>query len=399
MASVFFLSAKPGRAAVLVCASAMVFLAVAMGVGRFAFTPLFPLMIQDGLVDSETGALLAASNYLGYLVGALLAAWIGVRPACLLTVGLISIVVVTAAVGWTASTTAWVILRFIAGVMSAWVLVATSAWSLAWLASVGRPNLTGVMFAGVGLGIAAVGLFCLIVPAPGVTSLVMWVRLAMLSAIAVLIPLVLCWLLPIPVVQVIKPVASGSTTVQPNARGLIVCYTLFGFGYILPATFLPELARQFVEDPKIFGWAWPVFGLSAAVSTVAVAWGLKKSNRLNLWAKCHVIMAVGVVLPILWTSLVSVVTAALFVGGTFMVVTMLGLQEARLRAQGNSTVVLGQMTAGFALGQLMGPVASAAIGQLTDDYSIALNVALALSAAGLLISAYYLQHLALARDA
>src|SRR5690625_208763 len=175
------LNIKPGRAAVLVCASAMVFLAVAMGVGRFAFTPLFPLMVLDGLITSEAGAWLAGSNYLGYLIGALLVAWIRVKPFVLLTVGVITTVIVTAAIGWALSLTVWVILRFIAGVMSAWSLVSLSAWSLGWLASVGRPNLSGVIFAGVGLGIAVIGLFCLVVPGPGVTSLMMWVQLAQYS--------------------------------------------------------------------------------------------------------------------------------------------------------------------------------------------------------------------------
>lgn len=194
MSAVLPFKIEPGQAAVLVCASAMIFLAVAMGVGRFAFTPLFPLMVLDGLITSEEGTLLAGSNYLGYLIGALLVAWISVTPSVLLTAGLITTVIVTAAIGWTSSLTVWVILRFIAGVMSAWSLVALSAWSLGWLASVGRPNLSGVTFAGVGLGIAVVGLLCLVVPGPGITSLMMWVQLALFSAIVVVIPLVLCWL-------------------------------------------------------------------------------------------------------------------------------------------------------------------------------------------------------------
>src|SRR5690554_5370282 len=131
--------ANSARTAVVVCVAAMISLAVAMGVGRFAFTPLFPLMVRDGLLNSEAGALLAASNYLGYLVGALLAARIKVRSATLLAIGLISTVVVTAAVGLASSATFWAILRFVAGIMSAWTLVATSAWGLGWLASLGRP--------------------------------------------------------------------------------------------------------------------------------------------------------------------------------------------------------------------------------------------------------------------
>lgn len=375
----------------MVCTAAMISLAVAMGVGRFAFTPLFPLMVRDGLLDSEAGALLAASNYLGYLLGALLAARIKVKSATLLAIGLISTVAVTAAVGWTSSVASWAILRFLAGVMSAWTLVATSAWGLGWLASLGRAHLAGVIFAGVGLGIAAAGVFCLIVAGAGVSSLKMWIELALLAAIAVLIPLAVSWHLPVPVIDAGTPAPQSSLRNAPsNTGGLIVCYTLFGFGYILPATYLPALARQLVDDPQVFGWAWPLFGSAAALSTMVVSWGLKKANRLSVWAASHLFMAVGVLLPSIWASLISVVIAASLVGGTFMVITMIGMQEARARAQGNTTVILGRMTAGFAFGQLMGPVASTAMGRFTADYSTALNHALALSAAGLLLSAFYL---------
>lgn len=381
--------ASPGRTAALVCVAAMVALAVAMGVGRFAFTPLFPLMVRDGLLTGEAGAAIAASNYLGYLVGALAAGRLQVGPAALVAVGLVSTVAATAAVGWTSSVPLWVALRFVAGVMSAWTLVATSAWGLGWLARLGRPHLAGTVFAGVGLGIAAAGLFCLVAAGPRVPSLGMWVQLAGWAGVAVLLPLWAVWRLP----AVSSPAAAHATALPPpSARtgGLVVCYTLFGFGYILPATYLPALARQLVDDPQVFGLAWPLFGLAAALSTILVSWGLRRASRLGVWAACHLLMAAGVLLPRVWPSLASVTLAALLVGGTFMVITMLAMQEARARAEGQATAVLGRMTAGFALGQLLGPLTSAVMGRFTADFATALNHALVLSAAGLLASAAYL---------
>ncbi len=391
MTSLRFPPAGSDRVAVLVCAAAMISLAVAMGVGRFAFTPLFPLMVRDGLLRSETGAMIAASNYLGYLLGALVAARLRVRSATLLAWGLISTVIVTIAVGLTSSIPAWVVLRFLAGVMSAWTLVATSTWGLGWLASLGRPHLAGSIFAGVGLGIAAAGLFCLVAAGPGASSLSLWIALGSLAGLATLLPLAVTRSLPAPATSPGGTVFQG-TPHKPPARtsGLIACYTLFGFGYILPATYLPALARQLVDDPKVFGLAWPMFGTAAALSTVLVAWGLKRAHRLSVWATSHLLMAVGVLLPSIRPSLTSVSIAALLVGGTFMVITMVAMQEARARAEENATRVLGRMTAGFAFGQLMGPVASAAIGRFTADFSTALNDALALSAGGLLLSAFYL---------
>lgn len=378
----------------LVCAAAMIALAVAMGVGRFAFTPLFPLMVRDGLLDAGSGALLAASNYLGYLVGALLASRLTVRPASLLAFGLIATVTVTASVGWTGSVAVWTVLRFVAGVLSAWTLVATTAWGLGWLASLGRPHLAGMIFAGVGLGIAAAGIFCLVAPGFESSALAMWLELGGLAAVAIVLPLFASWRLPAPVSAPASAAPEHAPHPQsaPSSRtaGLVSCYALFGFGYILPATYLPALARQVVDDPHVFGWAWPLFGAAAALSTIVVAALLKSANRAAVWAACHLAMALGVLLPIVWSALSGVIASALLVGGTFMVITMVGMQEARSRVADNPTAVLGRMTAGFAFGQLMGPIVSAAIGHVVSDHTIALDLALALSAAGLLASAWYL---------
>jgi MFS family permease len=385
-------AARPGRVAAMVCLAAMTSLAVAMGIGRFAFTPLFPLMVRDGLLDSQAGAMLAAANYLGYLAGALAAARMRTRPAQLLAFGLVGTVLITAGVGWTGSLFWWAVLRFLAGVMSAWTLVATSAWGLGWLAALGRPGLAGVVFSGVGLGIAAAGLFCLLA-GPSMPSPAMWIGLAVLGALASVLPLVLSRSLPAPAsapVPASVPAPARSRAAAGSAYGLVICYTLFGFGYILPATYLPALARQLVDDPRVFGLAWPLFGAAAAISTVLVSWRLGKANRLGVWAVSHVLMAIGVLLPAVWTSLGSIVVAALLVGGTFMVITMVGMQEVRARAEGQATRALGRMTAGFALGQLAGPLASAGIARLTADHDGALRLALALSALGLLASAVYL---------
>src|SRR5206468_4329769 len=150
--------------------------------------------------------------------------------------------------------------------------------------------------------------------------------------------------------------STAHSDVRPGAyTGVVICYGVLGFGYILPATFLPVLARDVVDNPQLFGLAWPVFGVAAALSTIATAALLGDANRLRVWAVSHLLMAAGVILPTIWLAPVTVAMAALLVGSTFMVVTMIGMQEARARALGNPTALLGLMTAAFAIGQLAGP--------------------------------------------
>jgi MFS family permease len=179
-----------------------------------------------------------------------------------------------------------------------------------------------------------------------------------------------------------------------DERGLVLCYGLMGFGYILPATFLPALARSVVDNPRVFGLAWPVFGATAALSTVLAGWLLRRASRLQVWAASQLAMGVGVLLPSLWRNGGTITASALLVGGTFMVITLAGVQEVRERAPGQATRLVGRITAAFALGQIAGPVLSALLLQVPALREHGLALALQAGAAGLLASAAWLWRLA-----
>ena len=379
---------RPSLSITAVCAIAATALAVAMGIGRFAFTPLLPLMVRDGSLAQSAGAWLAASNYLGYLAGALTASRLALSLPILMRASLAGIVVATAAIGAFDGFAAWMVLRFVAGVLSAYTLVATSAWALQHLARAGSANLSGIVFAGVGLGIALTGLFCVAAAQPGVPAGQLWLELGLLAALAV------ACCSPF-MGRPLETSAPAHSTSHPNVTpgpytGVVVCYGVLGFGYILPATFLPALAREVVDDPQLFGLAWPAFGVAAALSTIASAKHFGHANRLRVWAVGHLIMAAGVTLPSLWLAPVTIAIAALLVGSTFMVVTMIGMQEARARAPDNPTALIGLMTAAFAIGQLAGPVVSGTLDLLPIGHRAALGYALQLAAFALVFSAAYL---------
>jgi MFS family permease len=67
-------------------------------------------------------------------------------------------------------------------------------------------------------------------------------------------------------------------------------------------------------------------------------------------------MALGVASPVMLRGLTGVLLAALLVGGTFMVITMAGLQEARRLAGSRAPALMAAMTAAFAAGQIAGPL-------------------------------------------
>jgi hypothetical protein len=298
------------------------------------------------------------------------------------------IVLATAVMGWTHSVVLWLLLRFVAGLASAWALVSTSVWCLAWFARLRRPAGAGLLYAGVGVGIALAGLYCWHAGATGVAPERLWIELGALSLGGLLVVAAL-----VPRDAAASP-APGAATPGASATGglpwgLVWSYGSLGFGYILPATFLPLLARAVVDDPSVFGAAWPVFGAAAALSTVVAATALGHLSRRHVLAGSHVLMALGCVLPLLHLSAATVLVAALLVGGTFMVASMAGMQEAGSLGAGDPARALGRMTAAFAMGQMAGPMLSSALGGGAQGFG-GLFAALAVGAVALLCSAAWL---------
>src|SRR5262245_51448909 len=184
-----------------------------MGIGRFAFTPLLPLMQADVGLSVKAGSWLASANYAGYLVGALAASRLRVAPLHAILGSLLVIALTTLAMGLTHEFLEWVAWRAIAGIASAFVLVHMSAWSTQRFVSLQRPTLGGVVFAGVGIGIAGAGLLCLALVGIGTTAAQLWSILGCLSAVALLVTVPL----------LLAPVASAAgvdvspTTPAPSA--------------------------------------------------------------------------------------------------------------------------------------------------------------------------------------
>ena len=369
----------------------LVALAVAMGVGRFAFTPLMPLMVRDVTLDAATGAEWAAANYAGYLVGALSASWFARSPRVGLQLGLLGVAVSTLGMAWADLSPAWLgaWLRGLSGVCSAWVMVCASSWCLPELARRGAAAMSGWMYCGVGVGIVLTGTLSWL--GGHQLAWVLWIELALLAALGAAC---VRWALPhsaeVPSGPVAKGVQASAPTVPRHSLGLILCYGAFGYGYIVPATFLPTMARQLVDDPLIFGLTWPLFGLAAAVSVALASRWLAGWPRQQVWAGAQALMAVGTLIPLLQQSLWGLALSAILVGGTFMVATMAGLQLARERMPANPTPLLARMTGAFAAGQMAGPLLVRLMASQNVTQAEALYLANGLATLILLITSLWL---------
>jgi predicted MFS family arabinose efflux permease len=364
-------------------------LAVAMGIGRFAFTPILPLMQAEGTIDVAQGGWLASANYLGYLAGAVTAMGLGIGARGAIRIGLAAVGVTTLLMGLSHHLLAWLALRALAGAASAWVLVFASAWCLERfeaMPAVARAGAGAILFAGVGAGIAVAGVACVFLIMLGVSATGVWIALGALSfAVAALV-----WnRFDGPGGHAAQAGTPSEWTWNGEAFRLVACYGAFGFGYIVPATFLSAMARDALPDPAAYGWAWPLFGVAAAVSTFAAAAWRRRLSERALWIAGHAAMATGVAIPLVMKGIAGVLVSALLVGGTFMVVTMAGMQEARRVAGARGArKLIAAMTSAFALGQVAGPLAVsflAARGAGYEGALVAAAIALVASALALTI--------------
>lgn len=328
-------------------------LAVAMGIGRFAFTPLLPLMQQDAGLTLAQGNWLATANYVGYLVGAVICISVPPRPARAIQWGLLSIAVLTLGMGLTDSFPLWLVLRFLAGAASAFVLVGVSAWAMPILARLREPAWPGRMFSGVGVGICFAGLICLIAGIVALGSRATW---DVLGVIAGVFAVILWHQLAGDGPQAVALAEARPEPLSGQAWLAALCYGAFGYGYIIPATFLPALAHGAITNPAVFSWVWPVFGAAAAVSTALVASCLRTLSPRRLWAYGQVVLAIGVIAPVLVVNLYVLMFAAICVGGTFVVITVAGIQEARRLGGAQAPRLIALYTAAFAVGQIVGPL-------------------------------------------
>jgi MFS family permease len=353
----------------------LVALGIAMGIGRFAFTPLLPMMLAERTLDLTGASLLASVNYFGYLLGAVVCTfqpwiwrrfgWTGpVNGPALVRGGLVATAILTLAMAAHVPG-AWVALRFAAGVASAVVLIYTSGFCLEELARRGEPAMGALIFAGPGMGIFVTGVAAMGLAQLHATAAAVW---AVFGFVAFLLT-ALVW----PVFDAKRGIAAPSSSAGPARQAaapeagagelalLTLAYGLAGIGYIITATFLPVIARQALPGSQWLDLFWPLVGLSVAAGALVVS-RLRSSGDLRLrLSACYVMQAAGVAAGVVSPTLAGFVVGSLLFGLPFTAITYFGMQEARRIRPHTATSVMGVLSVSYGLGQVAGPPLAAAL--------------------------------------
>ncbi|MFC0128926.1 YbfB/YjiJ family MFS transporter [Ralstonia solanacearum] len=362
-----------------VAIAGMIALSVAMGIGRFAFTPILPMMLHDGNVTLAQGSWLATGNYLGYFVGALACMAVRGDAARLTRAGLVATVLLTAGMGVLQGQPAWLVLRFVAGMASALVFVFTAGWCLHRLTELGHAKLGGIIFCGPGLGITLPGLIASGMVALGWHAQSAWIAFGALCAAlsAVVWPTIRPERQPHAPAPV--PGAAGAAPrLDVPTIALTLAYGLAGFGYIITATFLPVIARRVLPAGSIWpDLFWPIFGVGVALGAfLSTRISLARDNRALL-AAAYAMQAVAVAASIAWPTVGGLALSSLLLGLPFTAITLFAMREARRLWPHAVPRLMGLMTAAYGIGQIAGPPLANRLFAATGGFNASLAVAVA----------------------
>ena len=277
------------------------------------------------------------------------------------------------------------VLRFISGVVSAFIFVLASSIVLDKLSTAGKTNWSGLFYSGVGFGIFFSTLFI-----PSLNNLFgwegAWVGLAIVSIILTFF--VWMWLKDSPSTIIKKEEPLKKTQAPPLKwfTWLMVAYGLEGLGYIVTGTFIVSIAENTSTFRIDSSLVWIVAGLGAIPSCVIWSTLAKKQGFVKSLIFSMILQAIGIALPVFWLSQTSLIISALLFGATFMGITTLATTLARQMSPTNSSRIIGYLTAVYAIGQMIGPTIAGVLTSFTQSY----NAALLGAASVVLIGAMFL---------
>ncbi|WP_354570279.1 YbfB/YjiJ family MFS transporter [Glaciihabitans sp. UYNi722] len=328
-------------------------LAAAMGVGRFVFTPVLPLMEAQAHLAPASASAIATSNYLGYLVGAILGIVFPIisRSRNALRISAVALIISLAVMPLTVDVATWVMIRGVAGIASAVIFMVAGNTILTKLAST-KPHIVGWAYGGVGAGIAMSGILVAVVSSVSDWRASWWSAAALTALL-----LAVGWFVgeSVPRTGVTETTAESDQAIPSHRRSFIILacsYFFEGAGYIVAGTFL--VAAVSATGPAWLGGSvWTIVGAAALPSCAAWTWLSLHGSRPTLLTAALVLQAVGIALPSISGAAAPAIVSAVLFGATFVGITTLSLATGRHLRVPRAIAIL---TAGYGIGQVVGPL-------------------------------------------
>ncbi|MFD0666670.1 YbfB/YjiJ family MFS transporter [Ramlibacter sp. MAHUQ-53] len=366
-----------------VLAAGIFSLLLSVGVARFAYTPLLPLMQSQAGLGVAEGGWLAAINYAGYLTGALIASLVGdlVLKDRLYRLGMVLAVATTVMMGLASNVVLWAVSRYLAGLGSAAGMLLGTGLIMNWLIRHGHRSELGIHFSGLGLGIAGAAVL--------VEVFARWFDwqgqwFAFTAVAVVLLVPALRWLPP-PDTTGLTAAGAKMEDHPPGAlylRVFMAAYFCAGVGYVVSATFIVAIVNQLPGLGGRGNLAFLAIGLAAAPACICWDFVARRTGDLNALILAAVLQVVGILLPVAVGGLAMTLLGAVMFGGTFIGMVSLVLTMAGRYYPTRPAKMMGKMTMTYGAAQIVAPAVTGALAARFGGYAVGLYLAAAVMVAG-----------------
>ncbi|MDH4394776.1 MAG: YbfB/YjiJ family MFS transporter [Limnobacter sp.] len=361
-------------------------LILTVGLARFSYTPMLPIMRAQAELSALDGGLLATLNYLGYISGALLASTLSKleHKFIMYRAGLVLAAITTTGMGLTQDVPTWLVLRYISGVSSVAGLLIASGLVMNWLVRQNLKTELGLHFAGMGLGIALTGFAVL-----GMMEHLDWSQQWLVMGVGGVLFFLPAWFwMPSPASASPTAQAQATAVLPPSNRWMalmIATYFCGGFGYVVSATFIVAIVEALPQLTGSGGWVWVVVGLAAVPSSFV--WD-KLSNLLGdveALMLAYGLQIISILLPAFSDAYWAGMASAALYGGTFVGIVSLTLSMAGRRFPANPAKAMARMTLSYGLAQIAAPAIAGYIAQHSGTYRGALYMAAIMMGLGMFL--------------
>lgn len=345
---------------------------IGLGVARFAFTSLLPPMLE-GFLTVKFAGILAALNFAGYLSGSVFSMFMKDinQKVILFRIGIVLCVASTVILGTTTNETIWIIGRVIAGFGAALAFVVGSAIVMTKLNFENKTKAMGIHFSGIGFSILTTDLIARAVLKSGYSWENAWLVLTIFAAIA-----------SIYVVYILsfdKEVKTNSikhkfdkSLFSPFVLLVIVAYFTEGVGFVVQATFLPDIINN-LEGLKGYGsLTWTLVGLAGIPSCIIWMTLASKYGSVNIIIIALLVQMIGILIPTFTNDVYMNLLSGVLYGGTFVGLVGMFMNLGGKLAGSNPVVLMGAVTTSYGLGQVVAPLYSVYFIQKYGNYDYAL---------------------------
>ncbi len=352
----------------------MLGMVVAMGIGRFVFTPILPLMQRDLGLSNGAAGWLAGLNYLGYLVGALACSLAPARCGHRLVgvVALLASIFTTFFMGMTQSLWVWGMLRLVGGIASALLFILISSEVADALARRRHLPWFGALYGGVGLGIALSGSLVPVFDRAGGWQGA-WIGSGLLAVLLATLGVALGQCKGrVPE----HAVATDSYEARSKPLWLLAAAYFFeGLGYVVTATFLVTIVAAAPGLAHLAPYAWVMVGVAAMPSTLFWPRLARRFGTRAALLAAFILQAAGILAGIGAKSMLLVIFSAVSFGATFLGIVALVMAEGGRRMPHTQRRSAAVLTACFGIGQMLGPPAAGILADLHHGFGLPLLLA------------------------